>query len=86
MILPRKAVRGFLKERPENGRVLPSYGVGNMVKALTIIEEQVSKKVPHFRGPIPQGFEVFLGRYSSNLGCSFGRAKSQNDPAHLFSS
>jgi hypothetical protein len=57
-----------------------------MVKALTIIEEQVSKKVPHFRGPIPQGFEVFLGRYSSNLGCSFGRAKSQNDPAHLFSS
>jgi hypothetical protein len=67
-------------------RVLPSYGVGNMVKALTIIEEQVSKKVPHFRGPIPQGFEVFLGRYSSNLGCSFGRAKSQNDPAHLFSS
>jgi hypothetical protein len=28
-----------------------------MVKTLSIIEEQVSKKVPHFRGPIPQGFE-----------------------------
>ena len=57
-----------------------------MVKALTIIEEQVSKKVPHFRGPISQGFEVFLGRYSSNLGCGFGRPQPQNDPAHLFPS
>gem|GEM_PF-6257756 len=57
-----------------------------MVKALTIIEEQVSEKVPHFRGQIPQGFEMFFGGYSSDLGCGFGRPQPQNDPAHLFPS
>ncbi len=54
-----------------------------MVKALTIIEEQVSEKVPYFRGQIPQGIEMFFGGYSSDLGCDSGWAQTQNDATHL---
>jgi hypothetical protein len=55
-----------------------------MVKALFIIEEQVSKKVTHFRGQIPAGFEVLQRGYSCPIGVGSERSKPQNNPAHLF--
>ena len=57
-----------------------------MVNVLSIIEEQASEKVSHFRGSIPQGFKVLFGGYSSDLCCGFGRPQPQNHPAHLFPS
>ena len=57
-----------------------------MVKTLSIIEEQVSEKVTHFRDQIPAGFEVLQRGYSSPLGVGSERSEPQNDPAHLFPS
>jgi hypothetical protein len=57
-----------------------------MVKTLSVIEEQASKKVTHFRGQIPAGFEVLQRGYSCPLGVGSERSEPQNNAAHLFSS
>jgi hypothetical protein len=48
-----------------------------MVKKLFILEEQVSKKVTHFRGQIP------VGSISCPLGVGSERSKPQNNPAFI---
>ena len=57
-----------------------------MAKTLSIIEEQVSEKVAHFRGQISAGFEVLQCGYCSPLGVRSNRSEPQNNPAHLFPS
>ena len=55
-----------------------------MANMLSIIEEQVSKKVTHFGGQIPAGFEVLQCGCSGLIDVRFGQSQSQNNPTHLF--
>jgi hypothetical protein len=42
-----------------------------MDKSIILIEKQVSKKGTHFRGQIPEGFEVFLRGHPRDIDGQF---------------